>query len=346
MMENFMIKKEKKIHHGDSSSVKLRELRGYILLICTICALFITGCPEAEQTGNKVAITFDSNGGSEVASIKINEGGQLPADYLAEGSKIPSRNDYKFNGWLNGTTPVTADTVFDTDTTLKAQWIIKTITVSFDLNGEGDVTTPASIASVSIENGTALGGQFPADPTRAWTSPYPPNASFKPFTFNSWVNNKKIYTADTIITSNSKTFRLIAEWDDHRIITSPAAIHPGNHFNETGGVTRAVKVNEDIIVQGLFSNVEVGVLSSKWYMTQDKAVADAATKDNPGTATVILEQNASPPGNELSLPFTRRETTAGTYYYWVVVTNTRADATEARTANTITQNKLTVTVTD
>lgn len=324
-----MKKTAKNIYHG-------------VTLFLLLPLFLLASCGgEEEQAANKVTITFNTDGGSELKPLKIKAGDPLPASYLAGGSDIPAKTDYKFEGWLQGATPVTAETTFAQDAALKAKWLIKNITVSFNLNDDGDGTTPASIPSVTVENGTALGDQYPANPSRNWTWP-------GAFTFMYWTNGGQQYGRDTPITSASKTFRLIAEWDDNRIFTNSPAIHPGNHFQETGGTTRAVKTGEQFKVDGLFANVEpgAGVLSSKWYRTTSEAVANAATETST-TADVILEQSADPPGHEISLPFTRSEPAAGVYWYWVVVTNTNDNATELpKTKSTITQNKLKVTVTN
>jgi len=140
---------------------------------------------------------------------------------------------------------------------------------------------------------------------------------------------------------------LTAQWTKEYVpdyAPSPA-IHPGNHFQETGGVTREVAVNQHFSVSGLFSNTaKGGVLSAKWYRVLSQADADAATADAP-KGTVIVTQNALDDNpNELSLPFDWFEPAAGTYWYYVVVTNYYEKALKDQYSRTITQNKLKVTV--
>jgi hypothetical protein len=209
------------------------------------------------------------------------------------------------------------------------------ITVNFNL-GDGVTETPPT--PVTIANGTALGDKYPTpDPTRSWTW----DGAFE---FHGWYNSGRNYTKTTPINAAGAAFTLTAEWEDNRVFTQNPAIHPGNHFSEVGGVTKTVKVNDPITVNGLFANVEAGagVLSAKWYRATSQQMADAATADAP-TGDVINTQTSTT--HEITLSLNTTETVAGEYWYYVVVTNTNANATEGKTSSTITQNKLKVTVT-
>ena len=105
---------------------------------------------------NQYTITFDTNGGSEIAPITQDYGTEItvPAD--------PTRKGYTFKGWdkeIPETMP--ADNI-----TVKAQWEINQYTITFDTNGG------SKIAPITQDYGTAI--TAPADPTR------------KGYTFKGW----------------------------------------------------------------------------------------------------------------------------------------------------------------
>ena len=105
---------------------------------------------------NKYTITFDTNGGSEIAPITQDYGTEItaPAD--------PTRKGYTFKGWdkeIPETMP--ADNI-----TVKAQWEINQYTIAFDTNGGSE------IAPITQDYGTEI--TAPDNPTR------------KGYTFKGW----------------------------------------------------------------------------------------------------------------------------------------------------------------
>jgi uncharacterized repeat protein (TIGR02543 family) len=243
---------------------------------------------------------------------------------------------------------------FYSSATLTAQWTGR-ITVDFALgyarivNPQGrpeDVVPPFDVPPpVNIDNGAGLGSRYFSLPS--WST----RVSGKPedYEFDGWYNGNTPYDKNTKINADEGTFTLTARWTQEDVPDEApsAAIHPGNHFNETGGRTREVAVNEHFYVSGLFSNTSKGgVLSAKWYRVLSQADADAAKADAP-TGTVVLEQNAEEDNpNELSLPFEYFEPAAGEYWYYVVVTNFYEKAALNQYSHTITQDRLKVTVTE
>ena len=105
---------------------------------------------------NQYTITFDTNGGSEIAPITQDYGTKIttPAD--------PTRKGYTFKGWdkeIPKTMPAE-------NMTVKAQWEINQYTITFDANGGSE------IAPITQDYGTKI--TTPADPTR------------KGYTFKGW----------------------------------------------------------------------------------------------------------------------------------------------------------------
>ena len=105
---------------------------------------------------NQYAITFDTNGGSEIAPITQDYGTQIAAP------ANPTRKGYTFKGWdkeIPKTMP--AENI-----TVTAQWEINQYTITFDTNGGSE------IAPITQDYGTAI--TAPANPIR------------KGYTFKGW----------------------------------------------------------------------------------------------------------------------------------------------------------------
>ena len=105
---------------------------------------------------NKYTITFDTNGGSEIAPITQDYGTEITAP------DNPTRKGYTFKGWdkeIPETMP--ADNI-----TVKAQWEINQYTIAFDTNGGSEITP------ITQDYGTKI--TAPDKPTR------------KGYTFKGW----------------------------------------------------------------------------------------------------------------------------------------------------------------
>ena len=111
---------------------------------------------KAQWEINQYTITFDTNGGSEIAPITQDYGTEITAP------DNPTRKGYTFKGWdkeIPRTMPVE-------NITVKAQWEINQYTITFDTNGGSE------IAPITQDYGTEI--TAPDNPTR------------KGYTFKGW----------------------------------------------------------------------------------------------------------------------------------------------------------------
>ena len=109
---------------------------------------------------NQYTITFDTNGGSEIAPITQDYGTEITAP------DNPTRKGYTFKGWDKEI----PETMPAENMTVKAQWEINQYTIAFDTNGGSE------IAPITQDYGTEI--TAPDNPTR------------KGYTFKGW--NKEI----------------------------------------------------------------------------------------------------------------------------------------------------------
>ena len=132
---------------------------------------------KAQWEINQYTITFDTNGGSEIAPITQDYGTEITAP------DNPTRKGYTFKGWdkeIPKTMP--AENI-----TLKAQWEINQYTITFDTNGGSE------IAPITQDYGTEI--TAPDKPTR------------KGYTFKGW--DKEIPK-----TMPAENITITARWKD------------------------------------------------------------------------------------------------------------------------------------
>ena len=143
---------------------------------------------------NQYTITFDTNGGSEIAPITQDYGTEITAP------DNPTRKGYTFKGWdkeIPKTMP--AENI-----TLKAQWEINQYTITFDTNGGSE------IAPITQDYGTEI--TAPDKPTR------------KGYTFKGW--DKEIPE-----TMPAENITITARWKDTEKPTGEIIIGT-NKWNE------------------------------------------------------------------------------------------------------------------
>ena len=149
---------------------------------------------KAQWEINQYTITFDTNGGSEIAPITQDYGTEITAP------DNPTRKGYTFKGWdkeIPKTMP--AENI-----TVKAQWKINQYTITFDTNGGSD------IAPITQDYGTEI--TAPDNPTR------------KGYTFKGW--DKEIPE-----TMPAENITITARWKDTEKPTGEIIIGT-NKWNE------------------------------------------------------------------------------------------------------------------
>ena len=143
---------------------------------------------------NKYTITFDTNGGSEIAPITQDYGTQIAAP------ANPTRKGYTFKGWDKEI----PETMPAENITVKAQWEINQYTITFDTNGGSE------IAPITQDYGTEI--TAPDNPTR------------KGYTFKGW--DKEIPE-----TMPAENITITARWKDTEKPTGEIIIGT-NKWNE------------------------------------------------------------------------------------------------------------------
>ena len=143
---------------------------------------------------NQYTITFDTNGGSEIAPITQDYGTEITAP------DNPTRKGYTFKGWDKEI----PETMPAENITVKAQWEINHYTITFDTNGGSE------IAPITQDYGTAI--TAPDNPTR------------KGYTFKGW--DKEIPE-----TMPAENITITARWKDTEKPTGEIIIGT-NKWNE------------------------------------------------------------------------------------------------------------------
>ena len=135
---------------------------------------------------NQYTITFDTNGGSEIAPITQDYGTEITAP------DNPTRKGYTFKGWDKEI----PETMPAENMTVKAQWEINQYTITFDTNGGSE------IAPITQDYGTEI--TAPDNPTRkgytfkGWDKEIPKTMSAENITVKAqWEINQYTITFDT-----------------------------------------------------------------------------------------------------------------------------------------------------
>lgn len=177
----------------------------------------------AKWTAKQYTITFDTDGGSEIASITQDYGTAIAAP------ANPTREGYTFMGW-DKEIPTTMPAE---NMTITAQWRINRYTITFDTDGG------SAVAPITQDYGTAI--TAPADPTRGgytfigWDTEIPTTMPAENITVTALWRDIAVPTGEIKISKNSWksflnniTFGLF--FKDTQTVTINAADNSGTVF--------------------------------------------------------------------------------------------------------------------
>ena len=157
----------------------------FLLLVMGVfltTTLFGCSCSKKEE----FTITFDSNGGSSVASQTVLK------DELVTKPTDPTKDGYIFDTWLLNDEPYDFNSPVTEDITLKASWVEEASVVSYKVSFDVD----GSINIVSVIEGKTV--TRPSEPTK------------EGYKFIGWYNDDKLFDFKTSIYSD---ITLVAKWE-------------------------------------------------------------------------------------------------------------------------------------
>lgn len=187
------------------------------LIVLSVFSLFIAGCSKKTE---KYTVTFDSDGGTEIASVQVEKGKKItkPED--------PSKEHYVFGGWyLEDTEWVFESDTVTKNTALTAKWTPEVYSVTLK-NYDGTVLATENVSYGSLP-------QYSATPEK------PSDAQYT-YAFSKWVdeagndaslsNIDKNVTLTATFTSTLRSYKIIfkngeqvLKEDDVNYGTLPAA---------------------------------------------------------------------------------------------------------------------------
>ncbi|HHX00025.1 MAG TPA: hypothetical protein GX740_01800, partial [Acholeplasmataceae bacterium] len=138
----------------------------------------------------KFTVTFDTDGGSEIAAVQVTDGEKLtlPAD--------PTKAGHVFAGWFTNaakTIPFNKDVPITGNITLYAKWDVAEYTVTFESNGGTEV--PAT----GVNHGDTV------------TRPTPPTR--EGYTFTGWFTDEELENEYDFSTEVTSDLTLYAGWE-------------------------------------------------------------------------------------------------------------------------------------
>lgn len=208
-----------------------------VLLVVTVIVLVAVAVSACVKTPATYTVTFNSDGGSAVASQTVDDG------KLAVKPAAPTKEGYDFLGWYLGDVEYKFDIAVSADITLVAHWQAKaavvTHTVTFDTDGGSAVQTQI------VEHGKTVAK--PADPTK------------EGYNFTFWYNGALKYDFATPVTAD---LTLTAEWDEKVYVVT---------FDTNGGsAVESKNVPYGYTVERPDNPTKAGNFFAGWYVGADK----------------------------------------------------------------------------
>lgn len=129
-------------------------------------------------------VTFDTDGGSPVSSLTINENDSI------NNVTAPTKEGYTFSGWTLNGSDYSLSTKVTEDITLKAKWNVNSYTITFDSDGG------SAVSNITKDYGKTV------------TAPEAPVK--EGYHFVAWLLNGAPYTFTTMPSAN---INLVASWE-------------------------------------------------------------------------------------------------------------------------------------
>ncbi|MCH5163443.1 MAG: InlB B-repeat-containing protein, partial [Clostridiales bacterium] len=232
----------------------MKKTKLFAVLVAVVLALCcaLVGCNKT------FTVTFESNGGSSVASVQVDKDGKVTKP------TNPNKEGYNFVAWFKDEA-LTQEWKFDTDTvtgdiTLYAKWEAKQVTpevtkytVTFNTNGGN------AIDSAQVDKDGKV--TRPADPTKT------------DFNFVGWYKDEALtlewdFDTDTV----TGDITLYAKWEAKQV--TPEVTKYTVTFETNGGNTiDSVKVDKDGKVTRPTDPEKEGYTFDAWY--KDEALTEA-----------------------------------------------------------------------
>ncbi len=177
-----------------SKDVPIRLLDGFIAIVIVMIVVLVVWF----ATRGGFVISYDTNGGSEIASVKSEYG------VLLEEPETPIKAGYTFQGWITsldesiGTIWEFQVDVVEDDMTLYALWEPAQMVVKFDLDGGFFAEEEESYEMKVTYSGTY--GELPVP-------------SKDGFEFNGWIYSGEVIQSDSIVIMTGEHV-LTATWKE------------------------------------------------------------------------------------------------------------------------------------
>lgn len=191
----------------------------------------------AKWTVNQYTITFDTDGGTEVAAITQDYGTTITAP------AAPTKTGYTFVGWTNLPSTMPAES-----RTVKARWSANSYTISFDTNGG------SKIDAITQKYGTDI--TAPASPTKTgytfagWDQDIPANMPAENMKITAkWTVNQYIITFDT--DGGSKISAITQDYGS-KVTAPPNPTREGYTFKGWDKAVPSVMPAENVSIKALW----------------------------------------------------------------------------------------------
>ena len=284
----------------------MKKIAFLFTMFLAVCFVLVScGDMSGTPSTKTYKITFDTDGGSNVAAIIAEAGAEIAAP------TIPTKDGYNFVGWFLGDVEYTFSIMPETNITLKAKWeeiIVPVVeyTITLDVNG-GNALAETTITG---ETGTPI--ELPT-PTR------------EGYNFLGWYNGEAKFEETVMLEAN---ISLVAKWEEIVVpvveYTITLDVNGGNALAETtitgeagtpielptltregynflGWFNGETKFEETVMPEANLT------LVAKWEEIVVPVVEYTITLDVNGGNALAETSITSEAGTELSLPTPTRE---------------------------------------